>query len=853
MGQPRPCPERTELRRLLQETPGGAAERRLSRHLDKCPQCRELLESLAGGGGPGTVTYWPSLRGGEQLPEALRQVMDRLKAPPGSEARKAEAFSSEQMCLGFLDPPAQPAHLGRLGLYEVTEVLGRGGFGVVFKAHDPSLNRFVAIKVLAPYLASNVAARKRFAREGRAAAAVSHQHVVAIHAVHECNGLPYLVMEYVPGISLQERLDRSGPLDLKEVLRIGLQTAAGLAAAHAQGLVHRDIKPANILLEHGVERVKITDFGLARAADDASLTQSGVLAGTPQYMAPEQAQGRPLDHRADLFSLGSVLYALCTGRPPFRAPTPLAVLRRICEDAPRPVRDINPEVPAWLEEVIQVLHAKDPDQRFQSAAEVGELLGQHLAHLQQPAAVPRPVLRRRAGGRRWPHRRWALVAGAIVLAVGGLLTLGKALKLQSWHPAALWARLQGGTSGGRQSPGGREVAPRLRANLDPGDGPAFTGAFAPGGEVLAIACDDGNLRLWHPSRGQLSAVLAGHRERMWGVAFSPDGKRLATAAGDWYRPLGSGEAKLWDPVTRRPLATLQCGQADLIFAVTFSPDSKLLATAGWDGTARLWDATTGKPQRVLSGHQGPVRSAVFTRDSKSLVTGGFDGSVKVWEVATGKELATLRPEAQPGRRFSINCVAISPDGRLLASAENVLPAGPLAGPGGEPGGEKGLWGRVRLWDLAGRRSRAVLEGYNGRVLSVAFSPDGKLLATGGGEYGIFGEVKLWDLPRAAERVNLLGHDQWVECVAFSPDGRLLVTAGGTHEHGGEVRLWDVYGAAGAEAANNLPAPTAAPKPPTPAARAAALLAPAPVVIRVGQCVGPPQVLPEPRAAAGGLP
>src|SRR5262249_6741284 len=153
--------------------------------------------------------------------------------------------------------------------------------------------------------------------------------------------------------------------------------------AHAQGLIHRDVKPANILLENGVERVKLTDFGLARAVDDASLTQSGVLAGTPLYMAPEQASGEAVDHRADLFSLGSVLYAMCTGRPPFRAPGTLAVLKRVCEDTPRPIREINPEVPDWLAEIITRLHAKDPALRFPSAAAVGELLGKRLALLQQ--------------------------------------------------------------------------------------------------------------------------------------------------------------------------------------------------------------------------------------------------------------------------------------------------------------------------------------------------------------------------------------------------------------------------------------------------------------------------------------
>src|SRR5262249_52001675 len=149
--------------------------------------------------------------------------------------------------------------------------------------------------------------------------------------------------------SLQERIDREGPLELAEILRIGMQVASGLAAAHAQGVIHRDVKPANILLENGVERVKLTDFGLARALDAASMTQSGVVTGTPQYMAPEQARGEPVDHRADLFSLGSVLYAMCTGRSPFRAETTMAVLRRVAEDQPRSIREVNPAVPDWLE------------------------------------------------------------------------------------------------------------------------------------------------------------------------------------------------------------------------------------------------------------------------------------------------------------------------------------------------------------------------------------------------------------------------------------------------------------------------------------------------------------------------
>src|SRR6185436_1469643 len=162
---------------------------------------------------------------------------------------------------------------------------------------------------------------------------------------------------------------------------------AGLAAAHARGLIHRDIKPANILLENGVERVKITDFGLARAVADASLTQSGVVAGTPQYMSPEQARGEAVDQRTDLFSLGSVLYAMCTGRPPFRADSNMAVLKRVCDETPSAIRETNPEIPDWLITIVNKLHAKNPAERFQSAAEVAELLKEHLAHLQHPSVV----------------------------------------------------------------------------------------------------------------------------------------------------------------------------------------------------------------------------------------------------------------------------------------------------------------------------------------------------------------------------------------------------------------------------------------------------------------------------------
>ncbi len=319
--------------------------------------------------------------------DATAALDPRSVAPEPAATAAEDNDDAEKNALIFLQPSTKPGSLGRLGHYEVLEVLGQGGFGIVVKAFDETLHRVVAIKILSPQMAVTSPARKRFLREACASAAIRHENVVAIYAVEE-QPIPYLVMEYIAGQTLQQKLDQTGPLEVPAVCRLGRQMAAGLAAAHAQGLIHRDIKPSNIMLEDGVElRVKITDFGLARAADDASLTQSGVIAGTPMYMSPEQANGEHIDHRADLFSLGSVLYVMCSGRPPFRATTTLAVLKRVTEDTPRPIREIIPEAPEWLCALIARLHAKKPDERFQSACEVAELLGNCLAELQSRGGV----------------------------------------------------------------------------------------------------------------------------------------------------------------------------------------------------------------------------------------------------------------------------------------------------------------------------------------------------------------------------------------------------------------------------------------------------------------------------------
>ena len=348
-----------------------------------------------------------------------------------------EDEGDDKISLSFLQPSTQPGSLGKLAHYEILQILGQGAFGIVFKGFDEKLHRMIAIKVMHPQLAATSPPRKRFLREARAAAAVQHENIVQVHSVEE-QPLPYLSMEFIDGETLQQKLDGVGPLSTAEVLHLSRQIAAGLAAAHEKGLIHRDIKPGNILLERGPEqKVKITDFGLARAADDASMTQSGMVCGTPMYMAPEQALGQPLDHRADLFSFGSVLYQMACGRPPFRAPTAIAVLRRVAEETPRPLREVLPEVPDWLAAIVTKLHAKSPDERYQSAKEVRDLLGKCQTELQlhgkvtcvplpappvqlvvapSPAMVPSPVV---ATPTRKSNHALLAIAVALLLLLAG--------------------------------------------------------------------------------------------------------------------------------------------------------------------------------------------------------------------------------------------------------------------------------------------------------------------------------------------------------------------------------------------------------------------------------------------------
>lgn len=371
-------------------------------HIESCQHCRGRLDDLSGSG---------------EFDQEARAMLEGHFPEASSTNGDVDATEVHEA----LRPPSHPEMLGRLGRYEIESVVGRGGMGVVLKGFDTELNRPVALKVLARHLSYSGLARQRFAREAKAAAAVVHEHVVAIHNVEIEGDTPFLVMPFVSGESLQSRVERTGPLGVKEMLRIGVHAAAGLQAAHDQGVIHRDIKPGNILLEGVVERALVTDFGLAQIADEVSLTHTGIVTGTPNYMSPEQALGNPTDPRSDLFSLGCVLYFMATGRPPFRAEKAMGVLNRVCHEPHTPVWQSNLDIPDTLSDLIDRLLEKDPSRRFESAGKVRDELQRILVDQQSPNARPWSSVKRY-------FRRYRKTLGvvAIVSAVG-LFAIGATL------------------------------------------------------------------------------------------------------------------------------------------------------------------------------------------------------------------------------------------------------------------------------------------------------------------------------------------------------------------------------------------------------------------------------------------
>jgi serine/threonine protein kinase/phage FluMu protein Com len=394
----------------------------------RCPHCRESVEVAAVEDEWSTSLISPA--------SAALSASSASSPPSGSTPLRKVKSSRVADALDFLSPPQGADELGRLGPYRILKVLGTGGMGIVFKAEEPSLNRFVALKALKPAFADDPSAAARFEREARSVGKVKHDNVVTIYHVGKEGKIPYLAMELLAGEPLEARLEREPKLPPMEVVRIGKEIARGLAAAHKLGLMHRDIKPGNIWLEApesaddgdpasngapAVSRVKILDFGLARSADASEqLTANGVVVGTPEFMAPEQARGGAIDTRCDLFSLGILLYYMSTGELPFKRKNKnlMSVLMAIAKEEPTPPVFLNNDIPDEISGLIMHLLQKDADDRPASANAVV----QRLAEIENPslAAKAPPAKNAETATKKSPWLMIGIAVGALIV-VGGIV------------------------------------------------------------------------------------------------------------------------------------------------------------------------------------------------------------------------------------------------------------------------------------------------------------------------------------------------------------------------------------------------------------------------------------------------
>jgi eukaryotic-like serine/threonine-protein kinase len=745
------CPPTVDLDRLVRGRLTEARTAALADHVGACPNCQKRLELLAGGGEdlaaklreverdqpPTDSAYWRAL---SVVEDEVRLTTLSLNLNNGS----GDTNPSGEQKLDFLKPSSEPGRIGRLGTFDIVREVGRGGMGVVLHAYDPCLQRDVAVKVIDPQLANNEIARQRFCREARAAAAVTHDNLVAVHQVDEDedSGLPYLVMQLVIGESLEQRLKKVGRLSVLEVARIGMQAAAGLAAAHAGGLIHRDIKPGNILLEAPSDRVKLTDFGLARAAEDVKLTRTGFVAGSPLYMAPEQARGEEVDHRADLFSLGSVLYEATAGTPPFDGKTPLVVLRRVADETPASLSAVNPDVPHWLSNIVDKLLAKNPADRYQTAAEVAEVFAVELArtHSLSPLDVPAevcPSASRSGTSRTRKPICWKSVAFRVLPWIGGAV-LG-ALPLALLAQPRVIVRVEEApapTSG-----------PEPKWVLQGDSGSVWAVAFIPNTDDVVLGYEDGSLKIWSLDRQTVFKTLDRMDGTVWTADVSADGKFLAVACDDsvvtgWklkdytkafsfaqptstkaaaFSPdggkLATGDRnaaiRIWDLTAQIPISLP--GHRGTVHALAYSPDGTRLASAGSDGTARIWNLVNldAKPF-VLAEHKGAVYSVAFSPDGKTLATAGWDGTVRLWDTMNGTQIQTYRVEE--GDAWS---VSFGNGGKWLACA---------------------VQDTIRVWEVETRKE--IFKYRGGRAFhSVRFAPDGTRLAAGGRD----GALRVWEI------------------------------------------------------------------------------------------------------------
>jgi hypothetical protein len=696
--------------------------------------------------------------------EDLRRLLEQGDTAPAA-ARSTFSQAPWPSTLGPQRPRPEPGPaLEQLGRYRILRRLGRGGMGSVYLAHDPQLDRPVALKV--PHFgAEDPELLERFYREARAAATLRHPNLCPVYDVGDVNGTPYLAMAYIEGESLAERV-RAGPLPPAQAVALVRQLALALEVAHRQGVVHRDIKPGNVMVGRDGEPV-LMDFGLARRADrgDVRLTHSGSLLGTPAYMSPEQAEGRTeaIGPASDLYSLGVVLYELLTGQLPFSGTLP-DVLWQIRTQQPQRPSALRPDLDPHLEEIVMRALAKKMEDRYPSMGAFAEALTGYLRHEQRraepvrrlaPAQSPRP--RRPV---RW--RRWA-VALSLLGGLAGLLAV-----------IVIYIRYTGKD--------GKEKTRKLDAQ--PGSKVVIE---TEGGKRIGEVKVPERPRVELPVAAKVS-IPAPKRPVDWDV--SPDGKSLARIYDE--------EIQLWDTATGKPRAEMKTASRRAE-RLAFSRDSRFLAVGSYR-RVKVWDLKDGKDLFEFKEPKVEVRGLLFLADGKQLLAVDRNGFACLWDVGTGKVLKT----AEVNRAVARGPWYISPDHETVVThtrgfssdygllnvrsmtSETFRSLNGLNDVAFSTDGKRLLVARedlVRLFDLTRKAGKEVHRLHTGKVISVSLSPDGKLAASGSEDRTAI----VWDVGAGKERATYEGFGGPVR-VRFSPDGKMLLAWA---VNGTTVRRWDV--------------------------------------------------------------